>query len=260
MPDADTMKLVPKRTQVVFKRVVAPKAPDLLAAQLREAILKGEFSEGDTLPPERDLVEQTGLTRGAVRGALSVLAGEGLVETRPGRFGGNIVTLPKQELMANSIGQFIRGRKVSLSTLHETRAALEPVLARLAALRRTDDDLRTLQSLHEDLVASVGNFQKFSLVNIQWHNAIASASGNELLSAVLYGISYGVVVSTTTAEYDTASTRKAVILIHSRINAAIEAGNGDLAELYMRQHIGATHARAASPETVDVPMSDDDGA
>jgi GntR family transcriptional regulator, transcriptional repressor for pyruvate dehydrogenase complex len=244
-----------KRKAIVIDRVSAPKPYDLLAGRLREAILRGDISEGDTLPPERELVEQTGLTRGSVREALRVLAVEGLVQTRPGRFGGNVVTLPGKESMANGIGQFIRGRRLPLSTLHETREALEPALARLAALRRTEEDLRALKVLHQELVDCVGNFQHFSLVNIKWHNAIARASGNELLSGVLHAISYGVAVSTTTVEYDTAETRNQVIRIHSQIMSAIEARDADMAERRMRQHIGATHARARTPDTIDVPMS-----
>jgi DNA-binding FadR family transcriptional regulator len=243
---------------VVVKRIAAPKPYDMLADQLREAILRGEISEGDALPPERELVAQTGLTRGSVREALRMLAVEGLVQTRPGRFGGNVVTLPGNESMANTIGQFVRGRKLPLRTLQETREVLEPALARLAALHRTDEDLLELKSLHNDLVASVGNFQEFSLVNIKWHYAVAGASRNELLATVLYSISYGVAVSTTTEEYDTTDTRRQVISIHARIIDAIDARDADLAERRMRQHIGATHERATALDTMTVPLSDED--
>jgi GntR family transcriptional repressor for pyruvate dehydrogenase complex len=246
-----------KSKTVVVSRVSAPKPHDLLADQLREAILRGEISEGAALPPERELVEQAGLTRGSVREALRMLATEGLVQARPGRYGGNIVLLPGKETMANSIGQFIRGRKLSLRTLHETRYALEPALARLAALHRTEEDLEILSTLHQELIDAIGNFQQFSLANVKWHNAIARASGNELLSAFLYAISYGIAVSTTTEEYDTPETRKQVISIHAQIMSAIKARNADLAERRMRQHIGATHARAVAPDTTGVPMSAD---
>jgi len=246
-----------KRKTVTINPVSAPKPHNLLADQLRQAILRGEISEGDALPPERELVEQTGLTRGSVREALRLLAAEGLVQTRQGRYGGNIVTMPGTDSMATSIGQFIRGRKLPLRTLHETRYALEPALARLAALHRSEEDLQALKALHQDLVDAAGNFQQFSTVNIDWHNAIARASGNELLSSILYGISFGIAVSTTTEEYDTPETRTQVMRIHSQIMSAIEQGDADLAERRMRQHIGATHERATAPDTTEVPLSED---
>lgn len=247
-----------KGRPVSIGRVSAPKPHDLLADQLREAILRGDVAEGESLPPERELVEQTGLTRGSVRGALQTLAAEGLVQTRPGRFGGNVVTLPGKESMAGTIGRFVRGHRLTLRTLHETRDALETALARLAAHNRSQEDLDRLHALHEELVASVGNFQRFAQINTDWHNAVARASGNELLSAMLYAISYGVTISTSREEYDTAETRKQVIRIHALIMDAIAAGDAELAEHRMRQHIGATHALAKSPDSTNIPMSEDE--
>ncbi len=246
------------RKPVTVQRISVLKPYDMLADQLREAILGGEISEGDMLPPERELVAQTGLTRSSVREALRMLALEGLVQTRPGRFGGNVVTRPARESMANAIGQFVRGRKLPLRTLQDAREVLEPALAGLAALHRTEEDLAELKSLQEQLVTSVARFQDFSMVNIKWHNAVARASGNELLSAVLHSMSYGVAVSTMTAEYDTKDTRQQVIRIHGRVNEAIEVRDADLAERRMRQHIGATHERATAPGATHVPLSFDE--
>ncbi|MFC9454359.1 FadR/GntR family transcriptional regulator [Streptomyces sp. NPDC056983] len=239
----------------VVKKIWAPKPYDLLAEQLREAILGGDIAEGQALPTERELVEQTGLTRGSVREALKQLSAEGLVETRPGRFGGNIATLPDRDNIANSIGQFVRGRRLPLRTLHETRDMLEPALARLAAVHRTDEKLSHLHRLHEELVASVDSFHVFSRMNMKWHRAVASAAGNDLLSATLEAISFGVAVSTTIDEYDTPETRGQVIRAHGKILAAIESGEGHIAERRMRRHISATHARATDVESTDVPLS-----
>jgi DNA-binding FadR family transcriptional regulator len=243
-----------KKKRVIVDRISAPKPYDMLADQLRETILRGDLAEGESLPTERELVSQTGLTRGSVREALRMLAVEGLVETRHGRLGGNVVTLPRNESMADAVNRFVRGRKLPLRTLQEARETIEPVMAHLAAQRRSDDDLRDLKALHDELVGSVNNLQKFSLVNVKWHNAVAKASGNELLAAVLYSISHGVHVSTTTEEYDTPDTRRDVINIHGRINEAIEAGNPELAERRMRQHIGATHARTVAPGTKKIAL------
>lgn len=249
----------PKKTvkpRVTVARIAAPKPHEVLASHLRENILQGEFAEGVALPSERELVSQSGLSRGAVRSALRTLAVEGLVQTSHGRFGGSVVTLPGHESMATAINRFVQGRKLPLRTLQETREALEPFLARLAADRRGDDDLRELQALHNQLVASVDKFQEFAAVNIRWHNAVARASGNELLSAVLYSVSHGLQVATTVEEYDTMETRKQVIHIHAKINDAIVARNPDQAERSMRQHLGATHSRLLNIGSDSIPLSD----
>lgn len=251
------MEEIEKNNQrITIKRISVPKPHDVLANHLRDGILRGDFAEGDSLPSERDLVEQTGLTRGAVRGALKTLAVEGLIETRHGRFGGSVVTLPGQQSMATAIGRFVQGRKLSLRSLQETREALEPFLAHMAALRRTEEDQQELKTLHEALLASIEDFHEFASINVKWHNAVAKASGNELLASVLYALSHGVHIATSTEEYDTVETRKQVIRIHARINEAIQAGKADLAERGMRQHMSATHARPlALSGTTNIPLS-----
>ena len=200
---------------------------------------------------------QTGLSRGSVREALRILAVEGLLRTTHGRLGGNIVTLPGNESMATAIDRFVRGRRLPLRALQETREILEPSLARLAAERCTSAGLEEIQSLHHALIAAAGDFEKFSQLNIKWHNAIARASGNELLAAVLFSVSYGVAVATTVKEYDTAETRAQVIRIHGLINQAIESRNPDLAERRMRQHIQATRAITSGTEEMNIPLSDE---
>jgi GntR family transcriptional repressor for pyruvate dehydrogenase complex len=243
------------RRPVAMPRIKVPKPHVVLANQLRERILKGELPEGESLPSERDLVEQTGLTRGAVREALRTLAVEGLIQTKQGRFGGNIVTLPGQDSLASAVSRFVHGRRIPLRSLQETRDVLEPFLARLAAERRTSPQMEELRRLQDELIVAAEQFHAFAVVNVRWHNAVAHASGNELLSSLLLSISHGVQVATTAEEYDTAETRRQVIAIHGRINAAIEDQDGEAAEKWMRQHMSATHARPLAIASADIPLT-----
>jgi len=244
--------------RVTVNRISVPKAQDVLANHLRDSILRGEIAEGETLPSERELVEQTGLSRGAVREALKTLSVEGLVQTRHGRFGGSVVTLPGTDTMVTAVNRFVQGRKLPLRILQETREVLEPGLARLAASRRTDSHLQEMRTLHQELEAAVDHFQEFSLINVKWHNAVAKASGNELLASLLYSISHGVHVATMVEEYDTVETRRQVLVIHARIYSAIESGNAEQAERSMRHHMVATHARPLAIGTAgDIPLTEE---
>lgn len=235
--------------------ISVPKISDVLAGQLRDAILRGEVAEGDMLPPERELVAQSGLSRGAVREALRVLSAEGLIQTRLGRFGGTIVTLPGNTSMATVVDQFVRGRNISMGTLQETREQLEPGLARLAALKRSDDDVRKLTHVHEAFEASVNDYKAFSQYNIKWHDLVARASGNDLLYAMWFGLSHAVSVATTAKESEQ-TDRLAAIRAHAQINAAIVAGDGELAEKRMRAHIRATGIQSELPSHADIPLFD----
>ncbi len=247
---------IPVVATLTISPIVVPRAQDVLANQLRDRILQREILEGQALPSERDLVEQTGLTRGIVRDALRMLSAEGFIETKPGRAGGSVVTLPSHEAMASAIFRFVQGRRISVRALQETRELLEPFLARQAAEHRTEEQLQALKALHAELVGAVSDFHKFTVANLNWHNAVAKASGNELLSTLLYSISHGVQLATMAEEYDTPEMRKQVIEIHTRVNEAIEARKPEQAEQAMRKHMAASrvHSLAKSSAAV-VPLS-----
>jgi GntR family transcriptional repressor for pyruvate dehydrogenase complex len=239
-------------TDLRLPRVSVPKSYDVLAAKLRETILNGDIREGESLPTERELVSQTGLSRGSVREALRMLAVEGLVRPRHGRLGGNIVTLPGKESMAHFVNQFVVGRRLSLRTVQESRETIEPTLARFAAERRSLDDVKKLRALNDDLANAVSDRAQFAAVNIEWHNAVAAASRNDLLAAFLFSMSFGVAMSTMADEYDTMEVRKAAINIHARIADAIEAQSADLAFRRMEKHVSATRAVTRAREDREI--------
>ena len=103
-----------------------PTLRDLTTDKLREAIMAQRFKPGQHLI-ERDLCEQTGVSRSSVREALRHLEAEGLVERRGNR--GLFVA----SITADEARQ-----------IYEVRAALEPEMARLFAARATDSDLAAL--------------------------------------------------------------------------------------------------------------------
>src|ERR1700750_2584895 len=118
-----------------------PKASDVLATEIRERILSGEFVEGVPLPPERELVVQTRMSRTTVREALRILEVQGLIRIKAGRAGGAFVQRPGEESVAKSLELLIRGRQIRLASVHETREAIEPPCARLAARNRLPAEL-----------------------------------------------------------------------------------------------------------------------
>src|SRR5215218_9284263 len=89
-----------------------PKASDVLANGLRERILSGELSEGTPLPPERELVTQTRMSRTTVREALRILEVQGLIRIKAGRAGGAFVQRPGEESVAKTLDLLIRGRQI----------------------------------------------------------------------------------------------------------------------------------------------------
>lgn len=235
-------------------RASAAKTYDALAQHLRKAILGGEIEEGARLPTERELVDQTRLSRGSVREALRMLEVEGLVRPQLGRFGGNIVTRPNNDSMAHFVGQFVRGRRLPLRALQETRETIEPALARLAAANRTDQDVECLRKLNKELADEELDAEQFAAINVAWHNAVAAASGNDLLAALLYSMSYGVIAATTDEVYDSPEIHQAVCRVHERIIDAIELRDADAAFRRMERHVKATREQTKAREDSELPL------
>lgn len=219
-----------------------PKASDVLADDLRERILRGEFPEGTALPPERELVAQTRMSRTTVREALRILEVQGLVQIRTGRAGGAFVQTPGEESIASSVSLMIRGRQIRMAALLETREAVEPACAQLAALHRTTEDVEALERANK-AIADAGPLSDFLTANVDWHVAVAVASHNELLNGFMLALSRAIYESTDNKGFIDAKVRKTTVQAHKSITDAIRDQDPDAAVRRMKRHVH-TYAKA----------------
>ena len=231
--------------------IIVPKTSDVLASELRRQILSGLLPPGAALPAERDLVTQTGLSRGSVRDALRILESENLVITRPGRYGGSVANKPDDESLKRSISSFVHGRGITLLSLLQTREAIEPSLAALAARNRTGEELQRLVDVTKRVENAFLAPLEFLRENVEWHMAIAAASHNELLRAFLHSISDMVYKASAIENFASEDVRNQVIYAHRRILEAIVAQDAELAERRMGLHLAAlTQACRAFPSAL----------
>jgi len=236
--------------------IVAPKSSDILAKELRRQILGGAFPPGSALPAESELVAQTGLSRGSVRDALRILESESLLVTRPGRYGGSIAKRPDEESLGRSISIFVQGRGISLISLLQTREAVEPPLAALAAKFRTEEELQELVLATERVEAAFADTPKFLRENVDWHMAIAAASHNELLRGFMHSLANMIYKVSAIDNFANEDVRKKVLHAHRRILEAITAQDESAAERRMAQHLAAVTAAtgnfSAAPMVLDL--------
>ena len=231
----------------LIRPVVVPKAADVLAERLRTLIVQGHFSPGDMLPTERDLVVEAGLSRTSVRDALRVLESEGLITTKAGRAGGSIVTLPGRDSVARSVEQFVRAHGIRLASLLECRVAVEPTMARLAATNRTEDQLEEMTEIHQRFVASVDDVADYKRINIDWHLAVARASGNEPLTALMEAIATPIRDAQEYQHVTTADLRATAVKAHTVILKAIADQDGGAAFRRMERHVSGYRDVATKP-------------
>lgn len=245
----------PLRVGVQLEPMQVPKASDVLADDLRERILRGEFPEGTALPPERELVTQTRMSRTTVREALRILEVQGLVSIKTGRSGGAFVQRPGEESVASSVSLLIRGRRIRMAALLETREAIEPTCARLAATHRTDDELAVIEQANETL-KETGSLDDFLRANLDWHIGVAVGSHNELLTGMMLALSRAIYASTDNRAFIDAEVRTTTYRAHRSITEAIRAQDPAAAVRRMDRHVHAYAEAVLEVEdrtSIDVP-------
>ena len=246
------------RSQSEFRlsAVEVPKASDVLAGELRERILTGELAEGDPLPAERELVKQTQMSRATVREALRILEVQNLVRVKTGRAGGAFVQRPTTKSMANSVSMLIRGRRIKLVDLMETREALEPFCAELAARNRTDADLAELDRANEAIADPDADLAQFLQANLDWHVGVAVASRNELLTGFMSALSQAIYAGTENEAFVDTDVRAVTTQAHRVITTAIRDRDATAARRRMRRHVCSyANALAESDEREAIVVS-----
>lgn len=247
----------PARSNLLLKPVDVPKASDVLARELRERILSGELVEGTALPAERELVKQTQMSRATVREALRILEVQNLVRVRAGRAGGAFVQRPTTKAMANSVSLLIRGQRIKLADLMETREALEPFCAELAARNRTDDDLAVLDKANKDIAEPDADLPAFLQANLDWHVGVAKAGHNELLIGFMIALSHAIYTGTANAAFVSDEVRAVTQRAHKSITNAIRSGDAEAAARRMRNHVHSYAKAALAMDERDAISVDD---
>jgi DNA-binding FadR family transcriptional regulator len=169
--------------------VLAPLAkptrgPRAIAAYLQRAIETGAYSEGDRLPPERQLAVTFQAARSTVRRALDQLEKAGLVSRRLGS--GTFVGASA----ASSRRHLDLADQVSPLQLIEARLAVEPYTTRLAVLHATRRNLDDMEMVLVHAEESTNDKDAFSKWDGEFHLLIAHASANPLLINVYRQINH----------------------------------------------------------------------
>lgn len=215
----------------------SPKTSERVARDLVTHIIDNNLAEGTKLPNEKQLAEVFQVGRTTLREALRLLETHGVIIIRPGPGGGPVVRRPRADDLRESLTLILQFNESSLLDVLEARTALEPMMARLAAARLTEEQL-------DELAASVARMRKFNNdhdvfleENSFFHSTIAEATGSHVLwvfNETLKSIADGVILG---VEY-TGRRRTAVAAALENVLAALRARDAEAAATAMLAHIG----------------------
>jgi len=216
----------------LFVEVSRSSTPKAIEEQIKDLIVARQLVAGDALPPEREFAARLGVSRSTLREALHALTEEGIVAARQGA---GWALQPNPHPAASNLAVYFRLEDVTFQQVTEARMATEPTISRLAAERRTDEQLVAITEAFERMSRAAPGKQ-FVDADSEFHALIATAAHNVLLSfSMLPTMSLLEEVRVKIVEQP--SSVAASQAEHQRILTAIGASDGDAAEQAMRDHI-----------------------
>jgi len=219
----------------VYKVVRTSRLYEQIVQQIEESVLNGSLKPGDQLPAERDLAQQLGVSRTAVREAVKTLSEKGLVEAYSGR--GTFVTDGTSQAARQSFDLMVKvGQQEGSPHLAELRLILEPGIAAIAAERIKDEDLTAMR----DAVAVMDRSQKdpeaYIEADLDFHLALAEAVANPLILSLIDSI-VGLLREQRIKIFNVEGGPQRGQFHHKRILEAVERRDPEMARSAMRAHL-----------------------
>lgn len=213
------------------------KLAETLAKEIVDDIYAQGLGPGAKLPPEREMLERFGVSRGTLREALRILEVHGLLIMKSGPHGGPTVAEMTPTDFNRACSLHFKAAGITVRELWQARVNLEPVLAKLATENLTPETKKELTELLERARdVSVHDNREFIEIGALFHQVIASASGNTILS--LFARSLGEMTAYMASQaLFPPSQHDRVHQDHIHIIEAILAGDSELVERLVKAHM-----------------------
>lgn len=233
-------RVLPSTTPALPASVLRPATGnvfEMTVEQLATAIRLGVFTDGEALPPERELAERLAVSRNTLREAIAALRDSGLVQTRRGRGGGTIVTYAGFEPGSRPMVR----TGAALADALDFRHVVEPGAASLAASRSLAADERAWLRESARAAREAPDNASHRIADSRFHLAVATLSASPMLieavtraQSALNELLGAIPVLRRNIEHSNDQ--------HDAIVAAILEGDPATARSAMEEHCGATSA------------------
>ncbi len=208
--------------------------PQQVAEQIMNLIMDRELKSGDKLPNEFEMAQQLSVGRGTIREAVKILVSRNVLEIKRGR-GTFVCRHPG--MVDDPLGfAFVKDKKKLALDLCEVRLMIEPEIAALAALRATEQEVRELQEIEDQVADLCSRGEQHMVKDIEFHEKIAKISKNsvmpKLVPVIQAGVSVFIQVTDLALVRDTVRTHQLVV-------DAIRDRDSERARAAMVEHLQA---------------------
>jgi len=232
---ASSPKLARAGENPVYKVVRTSRLYEQIVQQIEESVLNGKLKPGDQLPAERELAQQLGVSRTAVREAVKALREKGLVEAYSGR--GTFVTDGTTQAARQSFDLMVKiGQQEGAPHLAELRLILEPGIAALAAVRVQEDDLAAMREAVAVMDRAQDDPEAYIEADLDFHLALAETVANPLILSLIDSI-VGLLREQRIKIFNVEGGPQRGQVHHKRVLEAVERRDAEMARSAMRAHL-----------------------
>lgn len=212
--------------------------------QMLENIQRGAWPVGSSIPSERELIDQFGVSRIAIREAVSMLRGIGIVDVSHGR------RTRVRQIDAQVLDQLLpmmlaTGGQQTFQQIFDVRLALESQAAFIAATTRTDQQMKRIEMLAARFERQSRSLTSAASLktDFEFHFEIAKATNNPLFSILLEALMRFVVFGQLESCKNDPQRRQKAVEAHAAIAAALAAKDPDRARAEMEAHLRYSASR-----------------
>jgi len=225
------------RIRAPFARAVL-SAPQQIASAITNSILDGTLRPGDRLPSEEEMAALFGVSRPTVREAVRHLRMQHVLVSSRGRLGGYRVAEFSLRTLSAGLGELISLslviRTLSYAQLFEVRHALDLLASRLAAARRTPEDVERLRDALPGRNGILPEPADAAADDLAFHRVLAECTHNPLIVA----FSAAATAAFRRFSADLHQAAPELVIAHlDEVLAAVADGDGQAAQEAMRRHL-----------------------
>lgn len=224
----------------IFDQIDQASVADAVIDQIEKVIIAGVLKSGQKLPSERELAQQTGVSRPKIRAAIQTLEDRGLLTVRHGE-GTFVASLTGTALSPAMIDLFSR-RPEAFGDYLEFRREVEGFAAFTAAQRATKEDLAIIEQVLDEMTGATtaSDAARELALDVQFHGAVVDATHNAMLvhtMASIYALLARGVFLGRNMEYLDTSRRAVLLDQHQAIGSAIIRRDAQAAATAAEEHI-----------------------
>lgn len=217
----------------MFKSVKPVRVSDEIVKQVKSLISEGKLRPGDKLQPERELVKEFCVSRPSLREALNTLVATGFLEVKSKR---TFIKSVASESMQNPLSLIIKADTQKIFDLIEVRKALEAWGAYLAAQRATEEDIKQLENILEEMRKAFEQGRSWEKQDADFHLGIAQATHNTIQTHIMSTI-YDLLRESVARVFKDRSKVKKLLDQHNRIFSAIKNHSPDKSRERILEHL-----------------------